>query len=126
MIIQLFKNNKGIIYGADEHRIVGNVEGTLKIGSKSIDIVPGEEAIFPSLGNGTYVALFFTKDDKIYELEPIVVRYGSIVHPSKESLEKMEFHKRLDELESACEELNEKVRELSTIFDTNSLNFLIK
>lgn len=125
MRIQLFKNKKGLIYGADEHRIDCKVAGVLKIGSTSTDVSPGAEAILPSLANGNYKAVFTTVDGGIYELDTVLVRCGRIVQPSKETLELMELRVRLDEIESAYDALNEKVRELSNIFDTNSLNFLI-
>lgn len=126
MIIQLFKNKRGLIYGSDEHRIVGNVEGTLHIGSVAIEVAPGEESVLPPLGNGNYKAIFITDNAEVYELDNVVVRYGKIVQPSKEALEMMELRARVDELEAMCEALDSKVRELSNIFDTNSLNFLIK
>ena len=125
MIIQTFKNKKGLIYGADEHRIDCKVAGVLKIGSTSVDVFPGADNILPSLENGNYKAVFTTKDGDVYELERVSVRCGRIVQPSKETLEMMELRVRLDEVESVCDALNEKVRELSNIFDTNSLNFLI-
>lgn len=125
MRIQLFKNKKGLIYGADEHRIDCKIAGTLKIGSTTINVSPGADNILPSLANGEYKAIFTTMGGDVYELERVSVRGGRIVQPSKETLELMELRVRLDEIESACDILNEKVRELSNIFDTNSLNFLI-
>lgn len=125
MIIQTFKNKKGLIYGNDEHRIDCKMAGVLKIGSTSIDVAPGADTILPSLANGNYKAIFTTVGGDIYELDTVSVRCGRIVQPSKETLELMECRARLDEVESALEAMNEKVRELSNIFDTNSLNFLI-
>ena len=125
MIIQLFKNRKGLIYGDDEHRIDCKLAGVLKIGITAINVSPGADTILPSLANGEYKAIFTTTDGDVYELERVSVRRGRVVQPSKETLEIMELRSRLDEVESACDALNEKVRELSNIFDTNSLNFLI-
>lgn len=126
MRIQLFKNKKGLIYGDDEHRIDCKISGVLKIGSTAINVFPGADTILPSLVNGEYKAIFTTTGGDAYELERVSVKCGRIVKPSKAALEMMELRVRLDEIESAYDALSEKVRELGNIFDTNSLNFLIK
>jgi hypothetical protein len=124
MRIQLYKNKKGLIYGDDPSHIVCDKGGILRIGTETVNISEGKEAIFPSLVNGNHKAVF-TTGNKVYVLETVVVRGGRVLPPTKEALEIMELRVRLDELEDVCDSLKEKVIELSNIFDTNSLNFLI-
>lgn len=129
MRIQLFKNTKGLIYGGDPKRIGCDREGVLKIGTTEINISPNEDAILPLLFNGCsgdYKATFTDKDGKVYELEKVAVRGGRIAPPSPTAVEIMELRCRADAAEDECEALREKIRELENIFDTNSLNFLIK
>jgi hypothetical protein len=129
MRIQLFKNTKGLIYGGDPKRIGCDREGILKIGTTEIKISPNEDAILPLLFNGCsgdYKATFTNKDGKVYELEKVAVRAGRIAPPPPVAVEIMELRCRADAAEDECEALREKIRELENIFDTNSLNFLIK
>ena len=128
MKIQLFKNGKGLIHGDDAKRIGCDIEGTLRIGSASVNISPQEEAIMPSLFNGssgTYNASFTSAIGCVYQLERVTIKGGRIVPPSQTSIEIMELRCRLDSVEKECEELREEVINLKNIFDTNSLNFLI-
>jgi hypothetical protein len=120
---------KGLIYGADSKRIECDTEGILRIGTTEISITPGAESIMPLLFNGCtgdYKATFTSKDGKVYELEKVAVRGGRILPPPQTAVELMELRVRADELEARYEALSEEIRELSNIFDTNSLNFLIK
>lgn len=129
MRIQLFKNTKGLIYGGDPKRIGCDREGVLKIGTTEINISPGEDSILPLLfhgATGDYKATFTDKDGKVYELEKAEIRSGRIAPPSPVALEIMELRCRADAAEDECKALREKIRELENIFDTNSLNFLIK
>lgn len=129
MRIQLFKNTKGLIYGGDPKRIGCDREGILKIGTTEIKISPNEDAILPLLFNGCsgdYKAAFTDKDGKVYELEKVAVRAGRIAPPPPVAVEIMELRCRADAAEDECEALRQKIRELENIFDTNSLNFLIK
>ena len=129
MKIQTFKNMKGLIHGADAKRIGCDKEGTLRIGTAEIHITPSEDAILPVLFNGCtgdYKATFTDILGQVYELDKVVVRGGRIVPPTNSAVEFMELRHRIDELEEECDRLNDKFRELSAIFDTNSLNFLIK
>lgn len=129
MKLQLFKNGKGLIYGTDNKRISCDIAGTLSIGTAQISISPGAEEIMPVLFNGVtgeYNATFSSALGNVYELERVALRGGRIVPPSQLSIELMELRCRVDALENECETLMEQYRELANIFDTNSLNFLIK
>ncbi len=129
MTIQVFKNNKGLIYGTDPKRISCDINGTLQIGSAEVNISAETETIMPVLfngSNGTYRATFVSALGHTYELEKVAIKAGRIVPPSQTSVELMELRCRVEALEAECETLREEVRNLGNIFDTNSLNFLIK
>ena len=129
MKIQLFKNQKCLIHGADAKRISADIAGTLTIGSTAINISPGIESVMPLLFNGCtgeYKATFTSQLGNVYELERVSVRGGRIVPPPQTAVELMELRSRVDALEDKCETLENENRELRNIFDTNSLNFLIK
>ena len=122
MKITTFKNMKGLIHGGDPKRIGCEVAGTLKIGKAEINISPGEDSIMPMLFNGCsgdYDATFTTSGGAVYKLEKVAVRGGWIAPPPPTTVELMELRCRADAAE-------ERIEELSKIFDTNSLNFLIK
>lgn len=122
MKITTFKNMKGLIHGGDPKRIGCDKAGVLKIGKALINISPGEDSIMPLLFNGCtgdYDATFTTSDGVEYKLEKVAVRDGWIKPPPPTTVELMELRLRADKAE-------EKLEELSNIFDTNSLNFLIK
>lgn len=122
MRVQLFKNMKGLIYGGDPKRIGCDRGGVLKIGTTEINLSPNEDAILPLLFNGCsgdYRATFTDTIGQVYELEKVAVRAGRITPPSATAVELMELRCRADAAE-------EKIHELEGIFDTNSLNFLIK
>ncbi len=129
MKIQTFKNMKGLVYGKDPKRIGCDKEGVLKIGSTEIIVSPQADSIMPMLfhgATGDFEATFTDKQGGIYTLEKIAVRGGWISPPSPTAVEIMELRCRADEADEECEALREKIRELENIFDTNSLNFLIK
>ena len=122
MKITTFRNMKGLIHGGDPKRIGCDVAGTLKIGKVEVNITPGEDAIMPLLFQGCtgdYDATFTTASGRVYKLDKVAVRDGWIKPPSPTTVELMELRCRTDAAE-------EKLEELSNIFDTNSLNFLIK
>lgn len=128
MRIQTFKNNKGLIYGNDSKRIGCNKSGTLKIGCTEISISASAKAILPVLFNGVsgvYKATFTDSDGTVYELANVTVRGGRICPPPEHAVEFMELRCRTELLEELCVELQRQIRDLSNIFDTNSLNFLI-
>lgn len=129
MKIQTFKNMRAMIYGGDQKRVGGDVSGVLKIGTTEIKITPEEDSILPILyhgATGRYLATFTDVSGNVYDLGKILVRNGKIVPPTEVEVELMELRCRLDTSEDECEALREKIRELENIFDTNSLNFLIK
>ncbi len=122
MKITTFKNGKGLIHGGDPKRIGCDKAGTLKIGAAEIAISAGDESIMPLLFNGCsgdYDATFTTSGGAVYKLEKVAVRDGWIKSPPPTTVELMELRVRLDDAE-------DKIERLENIFDTNSLNFLIK
>ena len=128
MKIQTFKNMKGLIHGDDPKRIGCNREGVLKIGTTEINISK-EDTILPLLFNGAtgdYKATFTDKDGLVYDLDKVAVRGGRIAPPPSIAVEIMELRCRCDAAEGECAALRQEIRELKRIFDTNSLNFLIK
>jgi hypothetical protein len=128
MRVQIFKNGKGLIHGADAKRIVCDIEGTLKIGAVEISISPEQESIMPVLFNGTsgvHSATFTSILGNVYELENVTIKGGRIVPPPQTSVELMELRCRTERLEEEFEAMQNELLELKNIFDTNSLNFLI-
>ena len=122
MKLTLFNNMKGLIHGNDPKRIGCDKAGTLKIGKTEVSISPGENSIMPMLFQGCtgdYAATFTTPTGVVYNLEKVAVRGGWIQSPAPTTVELMELRCRTDAAE-------EKIEELSNLFDTNSLNFLIK
>ena len=129
MKIQLFKNMKGIIHGNDPMRIGCDREGVLKIGATEVKVSHNEDSNLPLLfhgATGDYNATFTDKDGHIYELEKVAVRGGRITPPTSTAVELMELRCQIEVMERECATLRGKIRALETIFDTNSLNFLIK
>lgn len=129
MKITLFKNKKGLIHGNDPKRMGCDVRGVLKIGKTEISIIPTEKAIMPMLFNGVsgdYEATFTAHTGEVYHLETVAVRGGWIQPPPPVTVELMELHCLLDQANEKADRLQEKVTELENIFDTDSLNFLIK
>ncbi len=128
MRIQTFKNKKGLIYGTDVMRIGCDSSGKLRIGTTEIDISHQGESVMPLLFNGSsgeYRATFTDSYGASYDLGKVKVRGGRIVPPPASEVEMMELRCRIEVLEAECENQRELIRELSNIFDTNSLNFLI-
>lgn len=122
MKLTIFKNMKGLIHGSDPKRIGCDKAGTLRIGKVDINIIPEEDSIMPLLFNGCtgdYEATFIDKAGREYKLEKVAVRNGWIQAPPPTTVELMELRCRADEAE-------DKIEELSHLFDTNSLNFIIK
>lgn len=129
MRIQTFNNRKGLIYGVDAKRIESVKPGTLKIGSHVIHISSDGEAIMPVLVNGSsgvYSATFYSLDGITYDLANVTIKEGRIVPPNENAVEFMELRCRADQAEAERDALRARVNELEHIFDTNSLNFLIK
>ena len=129
MKIQTFKNLRGLIYGNDPKRIGCDKEGVLKIGSTEVTVSPEKEEIMPLLFHGCsgeYAATFTENNGTTYELENVTVKEGRIAPPSKTAMEIMELQCRAEALEEENDSLKQEMQELRNIFDTNSLNFLIK
>ena len=128
MNIQLFLNKKGLIYGNNPNRITCDVDGTLTIGGSEIAVKSKEDCVLPTLfygASGEYDATFMTKDE-VYDLGKVAVRNGRISSPPSHMLELMELHCRADRAESDRDAIKRDIKELQNIFDTNSLNFIIK
>lgn len=126
MKITLFKNGKGLIHGDDPKRIGCDLEGVLKIGTTEVTV--SGTSIMPNLFHGVtgdYKATF-TSGDEVWELEKVAVRGGWIAPPPPTAVELMELRSRAEEAEAELEVLRGKIRDLGEIFDTNSLNFLIR
>ena len=101
----------------------------LKIGSTEVSISPDAESVLPVLFNGCtgyHSATFVDADGNVYELDKVEVRGGRIVPPTQTAVEMMELRCRVDLLEDEFAHLQEQIEFLSHIFDTNSLNFLLK
>lgn len=128
MKIQIFNNGKGLIHGVDQKRIGCEKEGVLKIGNAEVSIAPEKDSIMPLLFNGCtgrYSATFTDKEGKVYDLGTVEIQGGRIAPPPATAVEFMELRCHLEKLEKMCEAMSEQIHELSNIFDTNSLNFLI-
>jgi hypothetical protein len=129
MKITTFDNMKGLIHGTDPKRIGYEQGGVLKIGTTEVSISPGVDSIMPLLfygATGNYEATFTTKEGRVYTLDAVEVRNGRIEPPSPTAVEIMELRHRADVAEQKHNALVEEVQRLARIFDTNSLNFLIK
>lgn len=129
MKIQLFKNDKGIIYGSDPKRINCNITGVLKIGTAKIEVKADTENIFPLLfngGTGKYKATFTSEAGSVYEIAEVTVKGGRVLPPSPVDVEFMELRCRVEYLEDRCSKMEEDIIRLNGIFDTDSLNFLVK
>lgn len=129
MKITLLKQHKGMIHGIDPKRIECASEGTLTIGHTQIAVAEGVSSILPQLfygGTGVYKASFTDKSGRVYELEPVTVKGGRIQPPPPTSIEILDLRCRAEEADADRDKLREKITELENIFDTNSLNFIIK
>lgn len=128
MKIQTFNNMKGLIYGSDPKRIVCEKEGVLRIGSTEIPLSADKEEMMPSLFNGSdgdYSASY-EAEGKVYDLGKVSVRGGRVSAPPQSAVEMMELRYRADKAEAEIGVLKEEIEYLKGIFDTNSLNFLIR
>ena len=76
--------------------------------------------------DGDYHATFATSDGEGYDLGTVSVRGGRIATPPASAVEIADLRCRLDEAETEMQTMKENIQELFQMFDTNSLNFLIK
>ena len=128
MKIQTFNNEKGLIYGSDPKRIVCDKEGVLRIGSTEITLSADKEEMMPSLFNGSdgdYSASY-EAEGIVYDLGKVSVRGGRISAPPQSAVEIAELRYRADKAEAEIDALKAEIEYLKGIFDTNSLNFLIR
>lgn len=128
MRIQTFNNEKGLIYGSDPKRIECDKEGILRIGSTEITLSADKEEMMPSLFNGSdgdYSASY-EAEGKVYDLGKVSVRGGRISAPPQSAVELAELRYRADKADAEIDTLKAEIEDLKGIFDTNSLNFLIK
>lgn len=129
MKIQTFKNMTGIIHGTDNKRIGCDKEGVLKIGSTEVSVSPEKDSVMPLLFNGwtgKSSATFTDKEGNVFDLGQVTFKNGRVVSPRSEVVEIAELRARVDLLENENVSLWEAIQDLRNIFDTNSLNFLIK
>ena len=128
MKITTFRNMKGIIWGGDPKRICCDKSGALKIGNTDIKVTAGENCVMPQLfygATGSYSAKYITNEG-VFTLADVTVRNGLILPPSSTAVELMELTCRADTAEREREEMREELEELKHIFDTDSLNFILK
>lgn len=129
MKITTFKNKKGLIHGTKYNRITCETAGVLKIGTTEIEVKPTEASVLPVLiygGTGKCEATFTDVDGNIFDLGEVTIKGGRISSPTPTEVEFMELRCRADIAETEREELRAEIQALKNIFDTNSLNFLIK
>lgn len=121
---------KFTLRGADLTQIESDISGILKIGSAKIQLKAGEITELPSIADGIYVPILTDDCGDTYEGNLVTVRYGRIAPPSKSETELFDLKCKYDELalntEQRFEVVDKAIRKLENIFDTNSLNFLIK
>ena len=128
MKILTFLNGKGLIYGRDPKRIECDRGGILKIGDTEIEVSSRGDSVLPVLFHGATVhhsATFTDEHGEAFDLGMVDVKNGRITSPHPFVVEIAELRSRIEVLESENAVLREKNEELSHIFDTNSLNFLI-
>lgn len=129
MIIQLFNNKNFLIYGDDNKRLTCDRSGTLRIGNTDIPVTANEECVLPALFFGAsadFKATFTTLDGVEYDGGKISIRSGRVLAAPSEKIEMMTLHVRCDEAEKRLKKAEEDLERLKNIFDTNSLNFIIK
>ena len=128
MIIQLFSNNRALIFGEDDKRLYCDKDGTLRIGDAEINIKAKEHCVLPLLFYGAsadYKAQYVTPNGT-YDCGKVAVRNGRIISAPPEKVDMMELHLRSDNADEEREKMKADIEKLKRIFDTNSLNFIIK
>lgn len=129
MKLYTFSNKKCVIFGHDPTRLECDKEGWLKIGATKIKVTPGESTNLPPIVDGTYKPSLLASDGTVYEGYVTVVRNGRITSPPKETLELFDLRCRYEELQTKLAEkfaiIDKEIADLKSVFDTNSLNFII-
>jgi hypothetical protein len=127
MILKIFKNGKGILYGEDKHSITSSVQGDLYIGSAHIRIEANKPSPVPSLlnGNGGVQKGTFISG-KTYDLGKITIRGGRVVSPSADAIEMAELRARVDDFEEKIKKYDERMNSVLARFESDALGFLIK
>lgn len=128
MKITLFSNKTGLIHGDDPRHIHCVLPGILTIGKTTVRITADDGDLFPNLFNGCsleHLATYHADDGTVYDLGKLIIRRGWICNPSPMQLEVMDLRCQLEEAKAEREDIRARIKELSEIFDTNSLNFLI-
>lgn len=129
MRLYTFSNKKCVIFGHDPYHLECEREGWIKIGPTKIKVTPGEPITLPPIEDGTYKPSFTDSKGSVYEGYVLVVRNGRITPPSKEVFELLDLRCRYEELQTRMAEkfeaIDKEIQELKSIFDTNSLNFII-
>jgi hypothetical protein len=128
MKIQTFNDGTGIIYGDSPSILTCEISGVLNIGGTEFTIDSERETHIPQLFNaasGNFKAEYIT-EKKTYTLRKIKVKRGFIEPPSDDVVEMTYLKARVDEVDRKCEKVLAEVARLDKLFDTNSLNFLIK
>jgi hypothetical protein len=129
MKIQTFLNMGGLIHGNDPKRIRCDKSGVLVIGTTEVRVTANEDEILPVLqygASGEYEATFTTDNGEVYKLEKPMLHNGRIKPPPASAVELMELRVRADKAELERDFLREEINRLDKIFDTDSLNFLIR
>jgi hypothetical protein len=75
---------------------------------------------------GNYDATFTDYLGNVYDLAKVSVRGGRITPPPATAVEFMDLRCRAEQAEKERDAMLERIIKLENIFDTNSLNFLIK
>lgn len=124
MTITIFDNNKGIIRGRDQHKIVSTFGGVLQIGDDRINIPPKTKIDLPILCNGytgEVDAIFFCDTGCTHELLKVHLDNGMIVTPPIEYENLARDYKsvgalsrRIEEATKALEELNNQNKKRSS------------
>lgn len=127
MELKLFLDKTAAMCGENPKRIVCSEEGVLHIGNDTVSIST-KGSVFPELfhgASGNYEARFVTKGET-YSLGKVMVRNGRIAPLSKLETELIMLRLRADIADRDREEMKKEIKYLRGIFNTNSLNFLIK
>jgi hypothetical protein len=129
MKITTFNNQTGLIFGSDPKRISCEKSGVLSICNTEINIAADTDEIMPMLcngGTGDYDATFTDEHGVTYKLSSVTVRNGRIEAPSQMEVDIMELRLKAEGYERDIADLKAQIQELRNIFDTDSLNFLIR